>query len=358
MNLDRPDLSRTEPAVRDYIKTLEARVEALEAEVETLTADRRGGRRAAPDVVEELPLEPDEPPTTLNVITISAGGTGKRTPRHLYSWQRRGGMGIFDLETPDDDPPAFLTIADESQNLILVTNQARAFKLPVSRLPVSPVRSRGQLLTQGLPLRPDERLAFVLPQQNTGYAVLLSQRGHVRRLRYHYFGESLRPGTLLYDLKDLGAPATACWTTGEDELFIVTRQGRAIRFAERLVPASGCLGIRLERDDAVAGIAAVQAESGVFMLSADGKGTVRLMAGFAANKAPGAGGRLAMKTDELVGAVTVTGQDDLFIISQLSKIIRFAAGEVPAKEGVVQGVNCMALRADECMALACSTRAG
>jgi DNA gyrase subunit A len=75
------------------------------------------------------------------------------------------------------------------------------------------------------------------------------------------------------------------------------------------------------------------------------------MAGFRLNKAPGAGDKVAMKTDKLVGAVTVQPEDDVFIVSQLGKLIRFNAGEVPAKTGVVQGVNCMALRNDEATAV-------
>jgi DNA gyrase subunit A len=260
-------------------------------------------------------------------------------------------MGIFDLETPESDPPAFLTIADEQQNLLLVTNHARAFRIPASKLSESPVRSRGQLLTEGLPLRSDERLAIILPGQPSGYMVLVTERGHVRRLRYHYLGDNLRPGTLLFEVQELGAPAAACWTTGETDLFITTSQGKAIRFAEQRVPHSGCLGIRLDRDDTVVGVASVQESSSVFLLGADGKGALRLMAGFAANKAPGAGGKVALKTEHLIGAVTVSDNDDIFIISRLGKIIRFQAGEVPAKEGVVQGVNCMALRADETVAL-------
>ena len=86
----------------------------------------------------------------------------------------------------------------------------------------------------------------------------------------------------------------------------------------------------------------------------DGKGTIRLMRGLRANKAPGAGGKAAIKADAVRGAVTVREGDDLFLISRLSKIIRFAADEVPAKEGVVQGVNCMSLRADEVVAVAVS----
>ncbi len=92
--------------------------------------------------------------------------------------------------------------------------------------------------------------------------------------------------------------------------------------------------------------------SGVFLLGADGQGTIRRMAGFSRNKAPGSGGKQAMKADRLVGACAVDEGDDIFIISQLGKIIRFRADEVPAKEGVVQGVACMALRNDEAAALA------
>jgi DNA gyrase subunit A len=61
-----------------------------------------------------------------------------------------------------------------------------------------------------------------------------------------------------------------------------------------------------------------------------------------------------MKAEQLVGIAAVREEDDIFIVSRLGKIIRFAAVEVPAKEGVVQGVHCMALRADECVALAVS----
>lgn len=342
MPIERPDLSQVDPTVLAYI-------ESLEAELERLTNRHRADAR-----VEEAlaaPLEPSEPPTTLNLISVSASGQAKRTPRHLYLRQRRGGMGIFDLETTESDPPAFLTIADESQHLLLITNHARAFRLPVSQLPESPVRSRGQLLVERLPFRPTERLAVVLPGQPSGYMALVTERGHVRRMRYHFLGDNLRPGTLLFEPQELGAPAAACWTRGEEELFIATRQGKAIRFAEQRVPHSGCLGIRLDRDDIVVAVAPVQEESTVFLLSADGKGSLRQMAGFAANKAPGAGGKVALKTDQLVGAVTTADGDDIFVISKLGKIIRFQAVEVPAKEGTVQGVNCMALRADETTAL-------
>ena len=84
----------------------------------------------------------------------------------------------------------------------------------------------------------------------------------------------------------------------------------------------------------------------MFLLGADGKGTIRLMENFNPNKSPNAGGKVAMNTDHLIAASAIQEKDDIFIISRLSKIIRFRAEEVPTKDGVVQGVVCMSLRAD------------
>jgi DNA gyrase subunit A len=270
-------------------------------------------------------------------------------------------MGVFDLDAPDGDTPAFLVVADITAGLILFSNQGRVFRVPVREVPERDVRSRGESITARFPLRPDERIALVIEDSNPrgAYLILLSQRGQVRRIAKQYLGSGLQSGTSLYDTREGGAPAAACWSTGGDELFIVTRSGQAIRFAERLVPVRGCLGLRVDPGDVVAGVAATSAEGGVFLLSSDGKGTIRQLRGFAANKSPGAGGKTAMKADAIVGAVAVhdsaDGPDthtDLFAISRLGKIIRFQAAEVPPKEGVVQGVNCMNLRADECVALA------
>jgi DNA gyrase subunit A len=340
----RPDLTNLPPDVVAYI-------EALEEELAHLQSEESASARA------ELPLEPSEPPTTAQVISISAGGFAKRTPRHLYFRQRRGGMGVFDLDAPDGDAPAFLVIAELAAGLILFTNQGRVFRVPVRELPEREVRARGDSIVARFPFRPDERIALVVEDSHEHGAFLnvVTARGQVRRIAKQYLGSGLQSGTSLYDIREGGAPAAACWSGGSDELFIVTRQAQAIRFAERLVPVRGCLGLRVDPGDAVVGVAAAGADGGVFLLSSDGKGTIRQLSGFAANKSPGAGGKTAMKADAIVGVVAAADSTDLFAISRLGKVIRFAAAEVPPKEGVVQGVNCMNLRADECVALAVAT---
>ncbi|VAW42155.1 hypothetical protein MNBD_CHLOROFLEXI01-1791, partial [hydrothermal vent metagenome] len=130
-------------------------------------------------------------------------------------------------------------------------------------------------------------------------------------------------------------------------------QAQGIRFRETQVPArGGCLGLRVSPDDTVVAVSSVINSSGVFVVGHDGKGTIRQMSGFRLNKAPGAGGKTILKTEQLIGAVTVREADDIFIISQSGKLIRFQADEVPPKTGVVQGVNCMGVRGDLITAVA------
>jgi DNA gyrase subunit A len=345
MPIERPDLNDVSPDIVAYIESLEAELAAQPA------------RRARPQVVAEP--EPDaepelcEPPTTINLITLTAGGLLKRTPRHLYGRQRRGGMGIFDLDAPDDDPPALLTLADESASLILFTDQGRTYKLPVNRLSEMPIRARGTALADLITLRPGERLAAALPEAGGEQIALVGARGWVMTVRASFVGKNMIPGVVYYDAVKYGPLAVACWIpSNADEVFIATQRGFAIRFPAQRVPKTGCLGIRLEKNDVVVAAIAANDGSSVYLHSADGKGTIRLMTGFAGNKSPGGGGKTALKTDKLVAAAVVGAESDIFIISRNGKIIRFQAAEVPPKEGVVQGVNCMALRGDETMAVA------
>lgn len=337
--MERPDLNQLDPAVRGYIEHLEAELAQL-----------RAGQDEAP--AEPLPpLEPSEPPTSLNVLVLSRTGLAKRAPRHLYLRQRRGGMGVVDMDGGEADPPAGLVIAEERAHLLVITSQARAFRLPVYYLNETPgARGKPQPFIESLDLNPGETWAVVLPAQTHGYLAVASVNGHVRVWPGHLFGETGRVGASVLRMDETGAPAAACWAAGDSDLFLATRRGLAARFPVKSVPAQGVVGLRLEPDDALAAITAVRPDGAVFLLGADGRGTLRLMSGFNANKAPGVVGKLGLKTDELIAAVAAAAGDDVFILSRLGKLIRFQAAEVPAKEGVVQGVICMSLRGDKCLA--------
>jgi DNA gyrase subunit A len=350
MKIDRPDLSKVSLEVLAYIQSLEDELESLR--ITNGGKTHQSARSLAPsenDIAIELSseIEPSEPPNTFCVITATQSGIVKRTPRYLYSRQNRGGMGIFDLDTPNEEHPAILVMAEQSQTLLALTNTGRAFRLPVSAIPELPIHGRGASILSKLNLVENEHLAAITSEQASGYLALATETGMVRLLRHHVFGEYMKPGISLYDFRNYGSLASACWSTGSQDLFLTTRSGRAIRFSEKDVPPQGILGIRLQDPDIVVSITAVNSVSGVFLLGADGKGTIRLMEGFAANKSPGAGGKIAMATDHLICALSTDNKTDVFIISRLSKIIRFRLEQIPVKDGVVQGVVCMSLRADQ-----------
>lgn len=339
--MERPDLSNVEPQIRAYIEHLE----------DQLSATNQRSSRTTERTTDRQESLPSESPTTINLVTISQEGYGKRTPRHLYDRQHRGGVGIFDLETEPPDCPAVLATADESQTLLLITDRARVFRLPLKKLDASEVRSKGVRLLDRQPVESDERIVAALPVQATGYVALASERGGIRVLRHHLFGEHLRQGTAMYNFNEFGPLAAACWTPGDADILMVSRNGMAIRFAEKVVPPQGGMGMRLLNGDEIAAVTPVYEDSGVFLAGADGKGTIRLMSGFAPNKSMGGSGKIAIRNDRVVGAQTVESPDDLFLISQLGKIIRFRANEVPTSEGAIQGVNCMGVRFDEVVSI-------
>ena len=338
--MPRPDLDDLPPDVVAYIEALESAL--LSRDVRATVAEPLA---AAP--------EPSEPETTVQVISISRSGLAKRTPRHFYSRQRRAGMGVFDLDSDEADPPAFVLLADLADQLLLFTNLGRVFPYDVEAIAAADVRGRGQSLLAGLTLRPAEQLAAVLPGGGGRQVVLASTRGWVRSVVGAFFGRSLIPGLVVHDPAEGGPLAAACWSNGDADLLLATRAGEGLRISERQVPGRrGRLGARVANDDAVVAVTAVAEDDGVLLVGADGRGTVRLMSGFRQTKTPGSGTKQVLKTERLVAARRVGEGNDVFLLSRLGKMIRFSAAEIPPKEGLVQGVNCMALRADEAVAAA------
>ncbi len=348
--MERPDLTGVTPDVAAYIAYLEKELGHSRSRPAVSVRNEREAEDEDPSLP---PLDVTEPATSFQLITLSRGGFIKRTARHLYERQRRGGMGIFDMDLPETDLPFTLCHADESETLLLITNKARAFRLRVDQIVSAAVRSKGQSLQSLVPFHEDEYPAVLLPSQRGVTLALLSERGYVRVLPAHVVGMGMTPGVLLYRNPEFGAVAGACWSGGKGDLLIATRSGLGIRFPEKAIAVPGSLGIRLENGDLAVGIQAIQPPDGerLLLVGSDGRGTIRLMDGFSPNKAPGGGGKIAFKSDKVIGVMATTSESDVFIISKLGKIIRFKASEIPPKEGVVQGVNCMALRGDECVAM-------
>lgn len=350
MPLERPDLSEAQPEIVQYI-------EMLEAQLLTLQANQKAPARRTQT---NSPAEalPNEPETTINILAITESGLIKRTPRHFYSRQRRAGMGVFDIESTEDDPPFQIGMGDENDIVVLITHLGRAFRLPVSKVAQTDVRGKGQPIGDLLKFRPNERVVRILPEAGGKFMTLLTERGWVRRVRANYLGKSLIPGTSFHDINQGGYVTDACWSDGASDTFIGTRSGLGIRFSEAQIPTRGCLGIRLSPDDTAIAVTSTSDDGKIFLVSHDGRGTIRSMNGFRKNKAPSAGGKVALKTDQLIAARSVDTTEELFLISKHSKMIRFAANEIPVKSGTVQGVILMALRGDDIQAVTVSPTPG
>ncbi|HWQ03912.1 MAG TPA: DNA gyrase C-terminal beta-propeller domain-containing protein [Longilinea sp.] len=342
--MERPDLQNIRTDVLAYIESLEARLAELEGK------RNRSAHLAEAEIRQEAAL-PEEAPTSESLITLSCNGKIKRTQRHQYSRQHRGGMGVFDLEIDLPDVPISLLACQESDNLLIFTDQARVFRWKANKLEADEIRSKGDNLSTHFQLEEGEKFAGVLPDRANGFVALASERGRIRILRHHVFGEHMRPGTPMFRAEEFGRLASVCWTPGNADLLLITRRGMGIRFSEKIINPAGDVGIKLSEGDSLVSVLSVDDDSSVFIAAADGRGTIRKMAAFAPNKSTGGIGKIAMRSDQIAGAITVTPADDIFMVSKLVKIIRFPANEVPETEGVVQGVVCMQLRADDVTAL-------
>ena len=338
MNLERPDLTGVTADVVTYIEALETQLLALQTKA---SAPKR----------EPAALEPSEPPTTMCVITMTADAHAKRTARHLYYRQRRSGMGVFDIETSEDNPPVLIAVADSEADVLIISDQGRVFRMPVSQFAETPARGRGEPFADKLELMIGERIVSILPADGNTYLVLASERGRLRRVRSAYLNKSMIQGIRYHKIEEGGYVTAACWSDGRGDIFLATEAGLGIRFSENQISSTNStLGMRVDPADKVIAVTATSDDGAIFMLNHEGKGTIRLMSKFRQNKAPGAGGKVAMKVEKLVAAHAVSAENEIFVISKLSKVIRFSAEEVPQKEGVVQGVNCMGLRSDETVA--------
>ncbi len=341
--MERPNLTNIPKPVVDYIEYLETLIGQIKSTKTTITtADSLN--------FDALPLKP-ESPTTIQIISVSRLGFAKRTARHHYLPQHRGGTGNPDFQVDSVDAHAFLAVTNNSATVLALTNKGRVFRIPFSRLEEKGLREPGSWLWERIELDNDEQVACLLPVQATGFIVMVTRYGRIRVLRHHLFGEHMRPGMGVFSTQEHGELATACWTPGDADILVSTRNGMAIRFNEKIIPPPGDQAIRLSDGDEISGLAPVYSESDVFIATADGRGALRKMSGFAPNKSMGGSGKILIKSNHVIGIASIRPDDHIFLLTQQGKVIRFPVDEVPLTDAPVQGVNCMTLRGDEVISM-------
>lgn len=354
-------IRQASPALQRYLHVLETENARLRQELLELrqTAARRQRvettRERIPEAAAAQLATPHHPADVL-VITLTSRGLAKCTPLNDYSTQRRGGIGVFDIQTAREDAVTHLLVAHSRASLLLLSNRGRAFHLPVEALPLTEVRGRGASLPERLLFSEGEQITAVLALDEADprtTVLIASESGWLRAIHRHYVGPRLQPGTLLSDPRRGGAPAALTLSHGTDDVLLVLRSGLGYRFPARLAGHEGVRGIQTRPHDRVAAVVSVASDDDeVLLVTADGQGTRRQMSGFAANKSAGGQGKVIIKSEAVAAAVTVAAAAEALCISGLAKIIRFAVEEVPAKSGNVQGVAVLDTRGDAVTAAA------
>ncbi|MEJ2218421.1 MAG: DNA gyrase C-terminal beta-propeller domain-containing protein, partial [Gemmatimonadota bacterium] len=340
--------------LRRQIKELEALLASDEMQMALLLAeldevvDKYGDARRTTIVkgdadfsVEDMIAQEDV------VITLSHEGYIKRIPVQLYRRRVTSGKALAGMEKYDD----FLEhvfIADTHDVLLVITRDGQAHELPVLDVPEGSRASRGRSLAQLLELRKDAGIAALLPiseYDDQRSLVFLTKGGLVKRTTLDQFSNIRAGGIIAASLRKDDTLLDVRLSDGTNDVVVVTRQGRAIRFPETDVPqvgrtARGVKGISLRKDDKVVGMVVVRRDATLATVTTQGFGKRTPIADYPVQKRGGLG-TITLQINERTGPVVTAKEllpgDELMIIAAGGAAARVKAGDVPVQGRNTQG---------------------
>ena len=284
------------------------------------------------------------------VVTVSHEGFAKRMPMHLYRRRLSSGKALAGMEKYEDDYVERLFVARTQGWILAFTERGRAHFLPVVDLPESSRASRGQSVYSLLPgADRKDPIVSMLPVDDLEVegrvVVFLSAGAVIKRTSLTEFRNPRSGGIVAAGVKQGDRILDVALSDGSAEIVILTRNGRAIRFAEEEVPvvgraAQGVKGMDLRDDDRVVGLLLVRREAAVLTVSEDGMGRRTPVAEFPLQRRGGLG-TFAVPTggepSPVISALEVLAEDDLMLISAGGRVTRVAARDVPLQGRRTQG---------------------
>jgi DNA gyrase subunit A len=287
------------------------------------------------------------------VVTITRGGYAKRTRTDLYRAQRRGGKGVRGAQLRTDDIVDHFFVTTTHHWILFFTNKGRVYRAKSYELPDAARDARGQHVANLLAFQPDERIAQVLALRDYNvapYLVLATSSGLVKKSRLTDFDSPRSGGIIAINLmREDDEVISARLVSPEDDLLLVSRHAQAIRFHatdEALRPmgraTAGVIGMRFTDGDQLLGMYVVKGDADV--LVATGLGYAKRTP---ADQYPvqGRGGRgvltarIVEARGELVGALMVEPEDEVFAITSAGGVIRTSAAEVKQSGRQTMGVR-------------------
>jgi len=286
------------------------------------------------------------------VVTLSHAGYAKRQPVSLYRAQKRGGRGRSATTVKDEDFIDRLWIANTHDTLLTFTSAGRVFWLKVYQLPDAGPGARGRPIVNWLPLEAGEQVQAVLPVREFSddrYVFFATRSGTVKKTPLSDYSRPRTTGIRAIDLDDGDGLVDVQLTDGTRDVMLFASNGKAARFAEDEVrpmgrTAHGVRGIRLAPDAQVQSLIVVEGDGDILTASENGFGKRTAVEAYPC-KGRGTQGVIALaasaRNGELVGAIQLSEQHEILLISDKGTMVRTRASEVSQVGRNTQGVTLM-----------------
>ena len=302
------------------------------------------------------------------VITISHMGYIKRTPLAEYRTQNRGGVGVKGSATRDEDFIEHIYVASMHNTMIFFTEKGRCYWLKVYDIPEGTRSSKGRAIQNIIQIEPDDKVRAYINTKNLGdeeyinnnYIVMCTREGVVKKTKLKEYSRPRQTGVNAIVIREGDQLLEAKITSGNAEIMIAARGGKAIRFNEDKVRpigrvGAGVRGIELDEGDEVVGMICIEPDSrqDVLVLSENGYGKRTDLDEYRITNRGGKGVKtinITEKTGDLVSIQAVTDENDLMIINRSGVTIRTKVEQIRLAGRATQGVKIINLREGDVIA--------
>ena len=302
------------------------------------------------------------------VITISHMGYIKRTPLTEYKTQNRGGVGQKASATRNEDFLEHLFVGTNHQYMLFFTQKGKCFWMRVFEIPEGSRTSKGRAIQNLINIEQDDKVkAFICTQDlkdedyiNNHYVIMATKRGQVKKTPLEQYSRPRTNGINAITIKEQDELLEAKLTTGDSQVMLAVRSGKAIRFEEEKTRpmgrnASGVRGITLggPKDEVIGMITVDNHESDILVVSENGYGKRSSIEDYRITNRGGKGVKTISITDKTGGLVAiknVNDNDDLMIINKSGIAIRMAVEDLRVMGRATQGVRLIKVREDDSIA--------
>lgn len=316
--------------------------------------------------VKEINAE-DLIPEKENVLVVTAGGYVKRTDPTEYRAQKRGGVGVIDLDIKEEDFVNIFLTANTHSDLLFFTNLGKAYQIKMYDIPEGKRATRGKSIMNFLPLSETEKISSVLavPKEAKGKAkslLMVTRQGVAKKVALGSFADVRRSGIIAIRLEAGDALLSTSIVEAGDEVILASRRGQAIRFKEKDIremgrAAGGVRGMKLGKNDELISSSVIKPadkDSTYLVMTGHGYGKRTALSEYKVQKRGGSGiktAKLTEKTGQLIdGKVIYQDESEVIAISKHGQVIRTALGEISTLGRQTQGVRIMKLRDGDSLA--------